>query len=35
MEKNVMGRVLAEATIENLRDLWQAERGDFFVGQRP
>jgi predicted aspartyl protease len=27
METNTMGRVLVEATVENLRDLWDAERG--------
>lgn len=27
MESNVMGRVLTEATIENLKDLWAVERG--------
>lgn len=27
MEKQEMGRVLTEATIENLKDLWDAERG--------
>src|SRR6516162_1403957 len=27
METSVMGRVLTEATIENLKDLWDAERG--------
>ena len=27
MESTVMGRVLTEATIENLKDLWDAERG--------
>jgi predicted aspartyl protease len=27
METEVMGRVLTEATIENLGDLWDAERG--------
>jgi predicted aspartyl protease len=26
MESTVMGRVLAEATIENLQDLWDAQR---------
>ena len=27
METNAMGRVVTEAIIENLRDLWDAERG--------
>lgn len=27
MESNNMGRVLVEATIENLRDLWESESG--------
>jgi clan AA aspartic protease len=27
METETMGRVLTEATIESLRDLWEAERG--------
>ncbi|HEV3257109.1 MAG TPA: retropepsin-like aspartic protease [Gemmataceae bacterium] len=27
MELEIMGRVLTEATIENLKDLWDAERG--------
>jgi predicted aspartyl protease len=27
MESATMGRVLTEATIENLKDLWDAERG--------
>jgi predicted aspartyl protease len=27
MENDVMGRVLTEATIENLKDLWDAQRG--------
>jgi predicted aspartyl protease len=27
METETMGRVLTEATIENLRDLWDVERG--------
>jgi predicted aspartyl protease len=27
MESDSMGRVLAEATIENLQDLWDVERG--------
>ena len=27
METKVMGRVLTEATIENLEDLWAAKRG--------
>ena len=27
METDTMGRVLTEATIESLRDLWEAERG--------
>jgi clan AA aspartic protease len=27
METNTMGRVLTEATIENLMDLWDAQRG--------
>lgn len=27
MESTVMGRVLTEATIENLKDLWDAQRG--------
>jgi predicted aspartyl protease len=27
METNGMGRVLTEAKVENLRDLWDAERG--------
>ncbi len=27
METETMGRVLTEATIENLRDLWDADRG--------
>ncbi len=27
MENNGMGRVLTEATIENLKDLWAVERG--------
>jgi clan AA aspartic protease len=27
MEPDTMGRVLTEATIENLKDLWDAERG--------
>jgi predicted aspartyl protease len=27
MEKNGMGRIFTEATIENLKDLWQAESG--------
>jgi predicted aspartyl protease len=27
METDVMGRVLTEATVENLKDLWDAERG--------
>ena len=27
METETMGRVLTEATIENLQDLWAAERG--------
>jgi predicted aspartyl protease len=27
METETMGRVLTEATIENLKDLWAAERG--------
>src|SRR5262245_40843000 len=27
MENGKMGRVLAEATVENLKDLWDAERG--------
>src|SRR4051812_28480695 len=27
METDTMGRVLTEATIENLKDLWDAERG--------
>lgn len=27
MESTVMGRVLTEATIENLQDLWAAQRG--------
>jgi predicted aspartyl protease len=27
MELTVMGRVITEATIENLKDLWDAERG--------
>lgn len=27
METDTMGRVLTEATIENLRDLWDAKRG--------
>jgi predicted aspartyl protease len=27
METETMGRVLTEATIENLKDLWDAERG--------
>jgi predicted aspartyl protease len=27
METEAMGRVLTEATIENLKDLWEAERG--------
>ena len=27
METQLMGRVLAQATIENLKDLWDAERG--------
>ena len=27
MENNTMGRVLTEATIENLEDLWAAKRG--------
>ncbi len=27
MESSVMGRVLTEATIENLKDLWAVERG--------
>lgn len=27
METEAMGRVLTEATIENLKDLWDAERG--------
>jgi hypothetical protein len=26
-ESNPLGRVLTEATIENLKDLWDAERG--------
>ena len=27
MESDTMGRVLTEATIENLKDLWAAEQG--------
>src|SRR5258708_4648269 len=27
METETMGRVLTEATIENLKDLWDAQRG--------
>jgi len=27
MESNEMGRVLVEATVENLRDLWESESG--------
>jgi predicted aspartyl protease len=27
VEKDTMGRVLTEATIENLKDLWEVERG--------
>ena len=27
METDTMGRVLTEATVENLKDLWDAERG--------
>jgi predicted aspartyl protease len=27
METDTMGRVMTEATIENLKDLWDAERG--------
>ena len=27
LEADTMGRVLAEATIENLEDLWAAKRG--------
>lgn len=27
METNSMGRVLTEATVENLKDLWDVERG--------
>ena len=27
METDIMGRVLTEATIENLKDLWDAQRG--------
>ena len=27
MEPDVMGRVVTEATIENLKDLWDAQRG--------
>ena len=27
-EKDTMGRVTTRATIENLRDLWEAEKGD-------
>ncbi|MGH7173070.1 MAG: aspartyl protease family protein [Gemmataceae bacterium] len=27
MESTIMGRVLTEATIENLKDLWDAQRG--------
>ena len=27
METETMGRVITEATIENLRDLWAAESG--------
>src|SRR5688500_12310528 len=30
MQEETMGRVITEATIENLRDLWEAE-----TGQRP
>ena len=33
METNTMGRVLTEATIENLKDLWAVERGLLSVGQ--
>lgn len=33
MESSVMGRVLTEATIENLKDLWDSQRGRMPVEQ--
>ncbi len=33
METETMGRVLTEATIENLEDLWAAKRGQLPPGQ--
>jgi predicted aspartyl protease len=33
METDTMGRVLTEATIENLQDLWDAERGQIPADQ--
>ncbi len=33
METDTMGRVLTEATMENLKDLWDAERGQITEDQ--
>ena len=32
MENNVMGRVLTEATVENLKDLWDSKRNRLPLG---